>query len=346
MIRNLYRPLLVAGLFTLAACSGGSLNSSTPGSQPVTPQSAGQAQTRTTLADTAKPMPKPKPDGQIAYNSIPSQLAPIPSQGFECCQVDEFGDGFNLKDGDVLDAVSFVMDSWGCETGDGNTSTGPNACHTTPGSTFNAQITLHVYALCASTSCPGGGPPNSHVGALLATQTKTFAIPYRPSADPTRCPSDGTFYSDVPIMGEGHLTNPHCTHGLPNTIVFDAIVAQAGAPKNLPRQVISTVQYNTSNGGYSPTGTQCTTRPSDSCGIDSLNVGAEGRGAPAYDLHGAFITYSAAGAGNYCDGGSGGSGYLRLDTAKSDCWGPQTGFPDGLHPQIQVTVYDKTDETE
>lgn len=337
MVRNHYRPILVLGLFALAACGGGSMNSSVPAS--TSAQSAAQAAVQSqarTLMD--KPAPAPKTDGEVVYNSILSPLAPIPSQGFECCLVKEFGDGVNLTETGILDTVSIVMDSWGCQTGDGNVSTGPTACTTTPGSTFNVPITLRVYAVCPGASCAGGGPANSHVGALLATQTKTFAIPYRPSADPARCPSNGTFYSDVVTAGESPITNPHCTHGLPTVIVFDAIVPQAGAPKNLPSQTIFTVAYNTFSGGYAPTGVHS--------GADSLNVGAEGPGGPtgsAYDPHGAFINYSTLGAINYCDHGTGGSNYLRLDTDVSDCWGPQAFFINGLHPQIKVTLSDKKD---
>lgn len=336
MVRNLYRPILVLGLLALSACGGGgSMSSSVPASTSAqsAAQAAVQSQTRTLMEKSDR-----KTDGEVVYNSIPSPLAPIPSQGFECCQVKEFGDGVNLTETGILDTVSVVMDSWGCQTGDGNVSTGPTACMTTPGSTFTVPITLRVYAVCPGASCAGGGPPNSHVGALLATQTKTFAIPYRPSADPSRCPSNGTFYSNVPVAGESPITNPNCTHGLPTAIAFDAIVPSAGAPKNLPAQTIFTVAYNTFSGGYAPTGVHS--------GADSLNVGAEGPGGPtgsAYDPHGAFINYSTLGAANYCDGGTGGSNYLRLDTDATNCWGPQTFFINGLHPQIQVTLSNKKD---
>ena len=319
------------------------MNSSVPaGSQQ--PQAVAQsAQTTQTQARTALDNDKarsPQADGEIVYNSIPSPLAPIPSQGFECCSVSEFGDGVNLTGTGTLDTVSVVMDSWGCETGDGNVSIGPAACHTTPGSTFNVPITMSVYAVCPALSCV---PANSRVGALLAKQTKTFAIPYRPSADPVHCPPNGTFFSDVAIVGEGTLTHPHCTHGFVNLIVFDALVPQAGAPKDLPSQAIFTVAFNTTTWGYAPTGLACTTRPSDQCGYDSLNVGAEGPGGPvgtAFDPNGAFINYRTPAF--YCDKGTGGFNYLRLDTGP-DCWGPQPGFPNGLHPQIQVTISNKHD---
>src|ERR1700692_526201 len=230
--------MVLVALVALAACSGGAgtMNSSVPvGSQSLqaATQTTAQAQTRITLGK-----PAPKSDDKIVYDSIPSPLAPIPSQGFECCSVSEFGDGVNLKGTGTLDTVSVVMDSWGCETGNGGVSApDPNACHTTPNSTFNVPITMNVYAICPAATCV---PANSRVGALLATQTKTFAIPYRPSAD-ARC-TGGRFYSDVATIGESPPPG-NCTHGLVNLIVFDALVPQAGAPKNLPSQAIFTVAF-------------------------------------------------------------------------------------------------------
>ena len=64
MLRNLYRPLMLVALFAMAACSAGTTNSSVPGSQSVSQQSANQAtaqtQTRTALGDKQPPPPPPK----------------------------------------------------------------------------------------------------------------------------------------------------------------------------------------------------------------------------------------------------------------------------------------------
>ena len=60
------------------------------------------------------------------YNSIPSGMLNIPptipghvaAEGFECCQVQEFGDGVNLAPGPrFLTIVKVEMDSYACSVG-------------------------------------------------------------------------------------------------------------------------------------------------------------------------------------------------------------------------------------
>lgn len=318
MVKKFYQPLAVVSLFALAACSGGTLSSAVPNSQGSTAQSA---QSRAVLDQSSS-----QSDGAVVYNSIPSPIGPMPSEAFEATQTSEWGDGVNLSGTGRLATVSVVMDSWACETGDGNTSPpSPNACVTTPGKTFTWPITMNVYAVCAPGTC--GAHPNSGVGALLATQTKSFAIPYRPSAASTaRCPdNNGQFYS---ALASQDPPPAHCVHGLVNVITFDKLVRQPGAPLNLPSQAIFTVAFNTADYGVNPTHT-----PGP---YNSLNVGAWGSGGAtgkpsigtALDPNGTF--YSTVTPGWYCDGGASGTGFLRLDTGPN-CW---TGY----HPQLRVTV--------
>jgi len=347
MAKILSQPMVLAALFLLAACSGGgTMNSSVPTSQAVGPQSAQattQSQTRTTLG---KPAPA---DGSIVYNSVPKTLLGSASEGFECCQISEFGDGVNLAGTGTLDTVSVVMDSWGCQSGTwhGPTDTPATAaCSTTPGATFPVPITLNVYAVCpasgpVTSACPS---PTSRVGVLLATQTKTFAIPYRPSAQPAKCTAangnlgkffsatDQAFYRGV----EGG-----CDNGLVNLIAFDNIVAQPHAPASLPSQIIVTLAYNTTHYGYHPVGESaaCYTS-SGGCGYDSLNVSADSFTGPVtvgsyYAANGLFLNSSYA--GTYCDGGP--AGALRFDAGGS----ANCGWA-AYHPQIQVTVSDKKDK--
>jgi hypothetical protein len=243
--------------------------------------------------------------GSIVYNSVPKQIHGIPSLGFECCQVKEFGDGLNLTHTGRLGQISIVMDSWGCQVG----GTSTHNCTTTPGSTFAVPITMNVYAV---------APTGTRVGPLLATRTNTFNIPYRPSSDNVRCTGAdaGKFYSAV---------DHACINGLPNLISYDFSHPRV----NLPGQIIVSVAYNTSTGGYHPVGTATACFAAGNCGYDSLNVGASGNGGPigsALDVNGAFLNYSVA--SQYCDPTQG-TGF-RLDTGPN-CW---TGF----HPQIKVTV--------
>jgi len=342
MAKILSQPIVLAALFSLAACSGGgSMNSSIPGSQSIGAQSANQAtaqtQTRTTLG---KPAPAPKPDGTIVYNSIPNPLISSAAQGFACCGVSEFGDGVNLaklKETSVLDTVTVAMGSYGCETGSGT------SCSTTPGATFNVPITLNVYAI-------GSSP--YYVGALLATRTQTFAIPYRPSADPTHCPDfpdhfyravDQTFYSGPPFSISGPEAG--CDNEFPSLIVFDNIVPQPHAPASLPSQVIVTV-------AFTPAGPSL-----------SLNVSADSiAGGPVsvgsyFNLNGVFGNYALS--SEYCTAGHT-AGFLQLDADASlsaNCPPSSNGGNNGglgtpsypwnwssSHPQIQVTVSDKNDK--
>ena len=182
--------------------------------------------------------------------------------------------------------VSVLMSSWGCEDGGGTT------CVTTPGATFSHPITLNVYTR-------GVGDA---AGALIATQTKTFAIPYRPSAEPL-C-SGGSAWSP-----DGGVT---CFNGFATKITFDALSVP------IPDDVVVTVAYNTTHHGYAPIGESapCYTE-SGGCGYDSLNVGLRGAVTLGAQPRPSTRTSTARGRGAYCDAGVGGSGALRLDTG---CW--------------------------
>ncbi|MEO6398550.1 MAG: hypothetical protein ABIP13_08790, partial [Tepidiformaceae bacterium] len=109
--------------------------------------------------------------GTVMYSSIPATLpGNVTSLAFEGTQASEFGDrvSFVAGSGTTLGSVTVVLSSWGCQAGFWQTGN----CSTTPGATFTHPITLNLYQA-------GGTLP----GALIATQTQTFAIPYRPSAD-------------------------------------------------------------------------------------------------------------------------------------------------------------------
>ncbi len=109
------------------------------------------------------------------YRNIPTVLpGNVASQAFEATSTSEFGDLIQLAAGErtrVNLPVTVVMSSWGCETG------GNATCTTTPGATWNQDLTLNIY----SVKDVAGTPT---VDALLLTKTQTFAIPYRPSYVP------------------------------------------------------------------------------------------------------------------------------------------------------------------
>lgn len=220
----------------------------------------------------------------------------VPSLGYEATSTSEFGDLVRLEYvGRKLGKVTVVMSSWGCESG-----AWTGSCLTTPGATFDHPLTLNVYAV-------SGGQP----GALLASKTETFSIPYRPSADPVNCPLAPTKWFNV-----GDST---CNNGFAVNVEWD--FSSQGIV--LPQDVIWTVAYDTTHHGANPigTGAACYSGPGG-CGYDSLNVGAESfPGSPFagtdLDPDGAVLDSTWAGA--YCDGGAGGTGTLRADTS-AGCW--------------------------
>ncbi|MEP7158946.1 MAG: hypothetical protein ABI797_05930 [Chloroflexota bacterium] len=242
--------------------------------------------------------------GTTIYNTIPSPTpGNVPSLGYEATSTSEFGDQVAFAAGPrQLREITVLMSSWGCESGGWNT----NDCVTTPGATFSHAITVNVYAV---------GTGNS-VGALAATKTQTFAIPYRPSADPD---CTGGRWEESPAV---------CYNGFATPITFDL----ASLNVTLPNNAIVSVAYNTSHYGYAPIGdsTACYTS-SGGCGYDSLNVGVvdpaltqtSGTNPAPTDAY-----FNTSYAPYYCDLGAGGVGVFRLDAG---CWA-------GFKPALKVTA--------
>ena len=248
-------------------------------------------------------------DVAAAYNSL---LAPlpgnVPSQCFECAQVNEFGDKVTLAPGTSrrLDSVVVTLSSWACETGSGV------ACSTRRGRSFTHPITLKIYA-----SNPGF--PNLP-GPELATITRNFAIPFRPSADPT-CPDSGAG------AGTAWRASPtQCYNGKAVNITFDMRHPRL----MLPNTVIWSVTFDTQTAGYHPLGVAGP--------YNSLNVGVSPAATVGTDVdpNGAFVNSSDAGF--YCDDGAGGVDVFRNDTNNTNnCWA-------GLVPAARINVKSGQDE--
>jgi parallel beta helix pectate lyase-like protein len=241
------------------------------------------------------------------YNSIPGSLpGNVLSQPFQAQQTSEFGDLVTLAPGsrNAL-SVDVIMSSWGCQTGGWST----DDCLTTPGATFTHPITLNLYDVNNSGALP-------EPGALIASQTHTFAIPYRASADPADCPSaPGKWFN---------LGDSTCYNGFATKISFDL----SSSAITLPESVIWAVSFNTSNYGPAPIGDAAC---SPNCPYDSLNVGAQsfaGQPSSGMDVDPDGAMLSSITPGVYCDGGTGGTGTLRDDTP---CW---TGF----RPLARITT--------
>jgi hypothetical protein len=242
----------------------------------------------------------------VIYDSTVAPLpGNLPSLGFEATQTAQFGNSVSFSGtANDLNNVVVTMSSWGCQNGGGGNGYGtPNACATTPGATFNEPITLNIYSVGA----------NHAVGGLLATDTQTFAIPYRPSA------SDPSVYSAQGCTVSGgqwyNASDNTCDNGLATNITFDLSAQNVVLPSN----VIYGIAYNTSNYGAAPYGdaTACHSTVSG-CGYDSLNVGLTddpNNVSVGSDPNPGTVYWNTQTAGDYCDGGAGGSGTFRIDGA-------------------------------
>jgi hypothetical protein len=179
------------------------------------------------------------------YNAIPSSVnGNVPSEGFEATGTSEFGDEVVLDKAGKIQTMTVLMSSWGCQTGHWDSGD----CQTTKGATFSVALTFKVYA-------DNGGTK----GNLLAQQSTTVAMPYRPSAS-SNCQGDdlGKWFN---------TTDKTCYNGFPQAVTmrFDG--------QSLPSSVIWTVEYNTSTAGPSPIGPTDCYGTAAGCGYDSLNVG-------------------------------------------------------------------------
>ncbi len=200
--------------------------------------------------------------GAIVYTTItaPPPLT-APSLGYQANQTAEFGDliqfaGTNRS----LTSVTVLLDDWAFQ------ADWPGV-GTAAGWTF--PITINLYQV--NTAGPTPEP-----GALIATLTQTFTIPWRPT------------------------TPAYAATGLPFTITFNF------AGITLPNQIIYGVAFNTETWGYHPIGA-----PGP---YESLNfalsavppfIGTNPLPDTAY--------WNTATASNYADGGAAGVGIFRQD---------------------------------
>jgi hypothetical protein len=278
----------------------------------------------------------------------------LPSWAFQATQTAEFGNEVSFAGAArVLDNVVVQMSSWVC----GNLLGGAS-CATTPGATFNEPITLNIYkAPTLGNSAPEGTLITP--GALIATETKTFAIPYRPSADPnyaTDClpfvtpPSTisdfaGTWFDSAIDQATG--TQLGCFNGLLTNITFDfGHVA-------LPNNVVYGIAYNTTSWGYHPYGNANPCDLTTSCGYDGLNVGLTTASSPSVggDPNPGSLFHNAAGTYGYCDGGTSpgaGVGVFRLDSPGPllQCWEPGANdTPPYYIPSVQFNAMNSPSPT-
>ncbi|SFL89050.1 PKD domain-containing protein [Variovorax sp. OV329] len=170
-----------------------------------------------------------------AFDSVAAPFPPnMASYGFEAKSLVSLGDKVTLAAGTprLLRSVTVAMSSWACQTGSWDAGT----CASAANATFDHPVTIRL--LDAS-------------GHELTTLTKTFAMPYRPTADAT-CTD--------PKQWRAAADNK-CYNGFAFKLNFDL----SDLKLVLPDTVIYEVAYNTQHRGAAPTGV--------SGPYDSLNVG-------------------------------------------------------------------------
>ncbi len=219
--------------------------------------------------------------GAAIYQSAPAPLPPnVPSLGYQANQTAEFGDLIVFGGtGRALGAVTLVMSDWALASTYGAS---------TP--TWNHPVTLNLYHVDSSGPVPAPG-------SLIATQTQTFAIPWRPEADPT-C-AGGTAW---------RASDGNCYNGYAFTITFDF------TGTTVPDQIIYGVAYDTETWGYAPIGTP---GPYDSLNFGLAQVAPTTGSNPLPDT----AYWNTETAANYADGGAAGVGVFRQDTN----WTPYSG---------------------
>ncbi|MES2315591.1 MAG: PEP-CTERM sorting domain-containing protein [Patescibacteria group bacterium] len=194
------------------------------------------------------------------YNFMPN---PVPgnvvSEGYECCQIYEFGQAMNLAASGSLNNVnlSVLLSNWALAStyGQFGITTG-----------FDVSMTANIYAL----------NPGNTVGGVIGSVTTTQHILWRPESD-TTCTG-----SSNPSGGWRDI-NGNCWSGIAEMVNFNF------GSLTLPGSVAVGIAYNTFSQGYHPTGVHT--------GADSLNVGLNNGGAPMVGSNVAIDSVYLAGPG-------------------------------------------------
>jgi hypothetical protein len=235
---------------------------------------------------TAAPAPS------VVYDAIPSPLPPnMASLGFQATQTSQFGDLVQLAGTDrVLETVTVTMSDWALYA-----DYATDSRYSGNSVTWSHPITVSIYSDHLG--------PNGVPDTLLATTTESIAIPWRPAEDPVNCPTKSA---------PGYAYKYQATPGPPDTncyngFAFNATFDLSSLSVTLPNSVIVGVALNTQSYGTTPIGVNGP--------YNSLNVGLEGAVAIGTDVDPDAVFWNTATAGWYTDGGAGGVGIFRQDTA-------------------------------
>lgn len=265
----------------------------------------------------------PTATSNVVYNSLAPAQGNIPSLGGQAYQFGQIGNEVTATRAAKLASVVVTLSTWGCQSGGWSTAD----CHTTPGAKFTEPITLNFYQAPATDPAtqpdiPGSGLP----GSLIASVTKTFSIPYRPSMNATKC-SGSSPYDGLGAWFD--TANETCFAGMMTNITFSL----SSLNISLPKTFVYGIAYNTTSYGADPygTGTACFSTP-QGCGYDSLNVGLSNDPAnlnKGTDPYPGTLWWDTQTAGYYCDEGVAGTGTFRFDSpSTTPCWGSGFGGSD------------------
>ncbi|HWX41847.1 MAG TPA: VCBS repeat-containing protein [Blastocatellia bacterium] len=218
----------------------------------------------------------------VIYDSIPAPLpGNVPSLGYQATQTSEFGDLIQFAGTARKLSTVTLVMSDWALASDWPSFN--------MGGSWNHPITLTLYNVNNSGANPAPG-------TQIAQRTGTFSIQFRPPATPNPC---GTAW----LSSDGH-----CYNGLALTVTFDF------TGTTVPNQIIYGVAFNTLTWGYNPIGVD---GPYESLNFGLAQVPPTVGTNPFPDS----AYWNTATAGNYSDGGTGGVGVFRRDTA----WTPFSG---------------------
>jgi hypothetical protein len=237
----------------------------------------------------------------VLYTSTVPGVGNVPSVGVEAYGFNQVGDEVLLRRVARIKSVAVQLSSWACETGAWFTGD----CHTNAGATFKTPITLNIYRASSTDSGTGETTP----GSLLATVTKTFTIPYRPSAS-AHCTGASA--------GEWFKNGQGCFNGIAHTIAFTLTSLKV----KLPKDVVYGISYNSDNSGPNPLG-------GSGAPEDSLNVGLAPKVRAGHQRFPGGIFWDTRFADNSC-GPPFVPGDFNLDNADA-CWA-------GLVPAVQFNA--------
>lgn len=187
---------------------------------------------------------------EVVYDNIPASLpGNFVSYGNQAYSMSEFGGLVELAGTARKDpTVTVVMSTWACQSG----GVYQDTCETPkPNKKFKWPITVGFYDV----------GPNNTLGPKVASFTRSFKLPYRPTKDDATCVAKGyeagTWYD---------AATGKCSHGMAFAIQFKP------AKIELRQKAIVTVSYDTSTHGPAPVGPAACESTSGGCYYDSLNV--------------------------------------------------------------------------